>query len=66
MTTPGPAQHPLDALDAIAADVLSDTGAAEQFLANDFAAVVNQAAGPCLITPSQVLALSRDPEGPPQ
>ena len=64
-------EHPLDALDAIAADVLSDTEAAEQFTANDYAATFNQACqragNPKRITPAQVLRVARgevqlDPE----
>jgi len=64
-------EHPLDVLDAIAADVLSDTDAAEQFTANDLAAVFNQACeragNPKRITPGQVLRVARgdvqlDPE----
>ena len=61
MTIPGPARHPLDVLGTIAAEVLSDTDAAEQFLANDFAAVLNRAAGRAIVTPGQVLTSARTP-----
>ncbi len=69
MTIPGPAQHPLDVLGTIAAEVLGDTDAAEQFLANDFAATLNQAAGHAcrpdlMVTPGQVLAHIRTPVEP--
>lgn len=61
MTIPSPEQHPLDVLDGIAADVLSDTEAAERFIANDFAAVLNQAADRQVTTPDDVLRLARTP-----
>ena len=61
MTTPSPVQHPLDVLDSLAADVLSDTETAGQFLANDFAAVLNRAAGRQVATPDAVLTFARTP-----
>lgn len=43
MTTPLPAEDPLDVLNAVVADVLSDTDAAVQYVANDTAASLNRA-----------------------
>ena len=56
-----PAQHPLDVLDDIAADVLGDVEAAEQFAANHLAAVLNQAAGRQIMTPNDLLRFARTP-----
>lgn len=58
---PSPAQHPLDVLDGIAADVLGDVEAAERFAANDLASALNQAAGRQVTTPDDVLRFARIP-----